>query len=157
VLALTPIPTAIAGKVASLIRLLASTNECEVIATVHALERTLKSANSDLHALAAQVEKPNGNGLPEAEMKKIYNAGYHDGVQAAENRHHGVHDFLNADGKPNWDAVALFLQHNKDRLDPKHHQFIDDMASRTVYGREPTEKQHKYLHSLFFKLGGKIK
>ena len=29
------------------------------------------------------------------------------------------------------------------------------MASRTVYGREPTEKQHKYLHSLFFKLGGK--
>ena len=30
------------------------------------------------------------------------------------------------------------------------------MASRTVQGREPSEKQHKYLHSLFFKLGGKI-
>ena len=37
-----------------------------------------------------------------------------------------------------------------------HHEFIDDMASRTVYGREPTPRQHQYLHSLFFKLGGKI-
>jgi len=33
---------------------------------------------------------------------------------------------------------------------------IDNMASRTVYGREPTPKQHRYLHFLFFKLGGKI-
>jgi hypothetical protein len=35
-------------------------------------------------------------------------------------------------------------------------KFVDDMASRTVYGREPNEKQHKYLHSLFYKLGGKL-
>jgi prophage maintenance system killer protein len=55
-----------------------------------------------------------------------------------------------------WEAVSLFLQRNKDRLEAKHHQFVDDMASRTVYGREPTEKQHKYLHSLFYKLGGKL-
>ena len=52
--------------------------------------------------------------------------------------------------------VALFLQRNKHRLDPKHHEFIDDMAGRTAWGEEPTERQHKYLHSLFFKLGGKI-
>jgi hypothetical protein len=25
-----------------------------------------------------------------------------------------------------------------------------------VYGREPTPKQHQYLHSLFYKLGGRI-
>jgi len=30
------------------------------------------------------------------------------------------------------------------------------MASRTVWGHEPTEKQHKYLFALFLKLGGKI-
>jgi hypothetical protein len=30
------------------------------------------------------------------------------------------------------------------------------MAARTVYAREPTEKQHKYLFALFLKLGGKI-
>jgi hypothetical protein len=89
-------------------------------------------------------------------MKKIYSAGYAAGVQAAEARQHGVNDFHNADGKPDWDAVALFLQRNKNRLDLRHHEFVDDMASRTVWGREPTERQHKYLHSLFHKLGGQI-
>jgi len=48
------------------------------------------------------------------------------------------------------------VQREKHRLDNKHHEFIDDMASRTGYLREPTLKQHKYLHSLFYKLGGKI-
>jgi len=52
-------------------------------------------------------------------------------------------------------AIARLLE-EKHRLPSKHHEFIDDMASRTVYGREPTPKQHQYLHSLFFKLGGKI-
>jgi hypothetical protein len=33
-------------------------------------------------------------------------------------------------------------------LEMSHGPF-DDMASRTVYGREPTPNQHKYLHSLF--------
>ena len=48
------------------------------------------------------------------------------------------------------------MQREKHRLAAHHHEFIDDMASRSVYGREPTQKQHQYLHSLFFKLGGKI-
>jgi len=52
--------------------------------------------------------------------------------------------------------VALFVQREKHRLPAQHHEFIDDMASRTVYGREPTPKQHQYLHSLFYKLGGTI-
>jgi hypothetical protein len=55
-----------------------------------------------------------------------------------------------------WTEVALYCQREKHRLDAKHHKFVDDMASRTAWGREPTERQHKYLHSLFFKLGGKI-
>ena len=117
------------------------------------MRRLLGSVGADAHALAEHVEEP----LSKAEVKKIYDTGYHEGVQAAENKNHGVNDFRNADGKPDWSAVALFVQHNKDRLDTKHHQFVDDMASRTVWGREPTENQHKYLHSLFFKLGAKIR
>ena len=78
------------------------------------------------------------------------------GVQDAENKQHGANDFRTTDGKPEWNDVALFLQRNKIRLDVKHHKFVDDMASRTVWGREPTERQHKYLHSFFFMLGGKI-
>ena len=43
--------------------------------------------------------------------------------------------FIGTDGKPTWEAVALFLQRNKHRLDPRHHEFIDDMAARTAWGR----------------------
>jgi hypothetical protein len=56
-----------------------------------------------------------------------------------------------------WNDVALFLQRNKTRLDEKHHEFVDDMATRTVWGREPTERQHKYLHSLFFNWAGRLR
>ena len=143
-------------KLGTFIRMLASQQDGEVIAAARAITRVLASTGSDIHALAERVEKPNGNSLTEAEMKKLFDAGYAAGVQAAENRHHGINDFSNTDGKPAWDAVALFLQRNKTRLEPKHHDFVDDMASRTAWGREPTEKQHRYLHSLFFKLGGKI-
>jgi hypothetical protein len=143
-------------KLGTSIRMLASQQDGEVIAAAHAIVRILKSVGSDIHALAERIEKPNGNSLTEAEMQKLFDAGYTAGVQAAENRHRGIDDFSNTDGRPAWDAVAHFLQRNKARLEPKHHDFVDDMASRTVWGREPTEKQHKYLHSLFFKLGGKI-
>jgi hypothetical protein len=42
------------------------------------------------------------------------------------------------------------------RADLKHHEFIDKVAAQTVWGDEPTERMHKYLHSLFYKLGAKI-
>ena len=77
-------------------------------------------------------------------------------MRAAESKYHGVSDFHGIDGKPSWEDVALFCQREKHRVDARHHEFIDDMASRSAWGREPTEKQHKYLHSLFFKLGAKI-
>jgi hypothetical protein len=144
----------IAKRVASLIRRLSSQSDGEIVATARALMRTLESAGTDIHALAGHVEKPNGNSLPKAEMKKIFDAGYAAGVQAAENRQHGSDDFSGTDGKPTWEAVALFLQRNKHRLDLKHHEFIDKVAAQTVWGDEPTERMHKYLHSLFYKLGG---
>jgi hypothetical protein len=142
-------------KVSSLLRtILLAPYDGERVAASRALERLLIAAGSSPHALVDRIEQ---NGEPDEEaMKKLYSAGYAQGVQDAEAKHHGVADFRGTDGKPDWDAVALFLQRNKHRLDPRHHEFVDDMASRTVWGREPTEKQHKYLHSLFFKLGGKI-
>jgi len=47
-----------------------------------------------------------------------------------------------------------FGQQRAEQLEEKHREFIHDIASRTVW-REPTEKQGKYLFSLFLKLGGK--
>jgi hypothetical protein len=135
-------------------RRLVSDQDGEVINAARQMRRILKEAKTDIHEVVAHIE--NGGGLTEAEMQKVYRAGFADGVQAEANKAHGINDFRNTDGKPDWDAVALFLQRKKHLLDPRHHKFVDDMASRTVWGREPTENQHKYLHSLFFKLGGKI-
>jgi hypothetical protein len=49
--------------------------------------------------------------------------------------------------------MALWCQQRYDRLEGKHREFINDMAGLTVR-REPTEKQGKYLTSLYHKLGG---
>jgi hypothetical protein len=148
-------------QLAALIRLLSSDQDGEVIATVHAITRLLETNGSDIHALAEHVK--NGNGLTDADKQKIRSEienaraiGYAEGVKAAEAKQHGTGAFRNTDGKLEWTEVALFVQREKHRLPGKHHEFIDDMASRTVYGREPTPNQHKYLHNLFYKLGGKI-
>ena len=146
----------IAKRIADLVRRLSSSSDGEIIATVHALQRTLEANSLDIHAIADPLEASNGKHIPEEKMQRVWDAAYARGVQDTENRQHGSDDFLGTDGKPTWEAVALFLQRNKHRLDPKHHEFIDDMAARTAWGHEPTERQHKYLHSLFFKLGGKI-
>ena len=138
-------------RIALIIRLLGSDKDGEILAAAAALKRTLASAGTDFNGLAHGIENL-GKGVSNEEWKKIWDMA----VQHTENRLHGADDFIDSTGKPTWEAVALFCQRNKQRLDTRHHQFIDDMASRTVLGHEPTEKQHKYLFALFLKLGGKI-
>ena len=89
-------------------------------------------------------------------MQKAISDAYAAGVQDAENKLHGATDFQNADGSLSWEAIALFLQRNKHRLPVRNHEFVDKMAAQTVWGREPSPPQHKYLKSLFYQLGGKI-
>ena len=142
---------------------LASTSDGEIVATVLALQRLLEAHDVDFHALVEHLENGGGDSLSDAAKEKVraeieqaFNEGYAEGVRAAESRQHGTGAFRNTDGTLEWSEVALFVQREKHRLAPKHHEFIDDMASRTVYGREPTPRQHQYMHSLFYKLGGKI-
>jgi hypothetical protein len=54
-----------------------------------------------------------------------------------------------------WGEIALFLQREKERLDPEHHEFIDDMAKHAAV-EWPSFMQRRYLHRLFQKLGGRI-
>src|SRR5215468_9007699 len=140
-------------KIAAVVRLLASDRDGEVIAAVNALKRTLESAGTDINGLAHGIENLGKNTVvPDEIKKKIWDAA----VQHTENRLHGGDDFRSTDGKPTWQAVALFCQRNKQRLRPQTHEFVDKMASQTVWGREPTQNQHKYLFALFLQLGGKI-
>jgi len=140
-------------RIAMVIRLLASDKDGEILAATAALKRTLASAGTDINGLAHGIENlGKSTVVPDEIKKKIWDAA----VQHTENRLHGADDFINADGKPTWEAVALFCQRNKQRLRPQTHEFVDKMASQTVWDQEPTEKQHKYLFALFLQLGGKI-
>jgi hypothetical protein len=149
--ALTPI----AMKIAKCIRLLSSDKAGEVLAAANALNRTLTNAGADIHVLADRIEKPNGGGgLTKVEMRKLYDAGYNDGVRAAENKQYDAAGFRNVDDTPAWHEIARFCQGHSDRLQEKERTFINDMSARTVW-REPTEKQAKWLKSIFYRLGGK--
>jgi len=140
-------------RIAMVIRLLASDKDGEILAATAALKRTLASAGTDINGLAHGIENlGKSTVVPDEIKKKIWDAA----VQHTENRLHGADDFIDSSGKPTWEAVALFCQRNKQRLRPQTHEFVDKMASQTVYGREPTERQHKYLFALFLQLGGKI-
>jgi len=155
------LPRELAAKLGKPIRLLASDSKGEAFAALCAIARLLESHGYTFHTLADHVE--NGGGLTDADKQKIRSEienarsiGYAEGVRAAESKQHGTGAFRNTDGALEWTEVALYCQREKHRLPDKHHESIDDMASRTVWGREPTPKQHQYLHSLFFKLGGEL-
>jgi hypothetical protein len=143
-------------RLGTLVRLLASPSDGEALAAARAIVRTLKATGLDIHALAERVENANGGKLSDAEMRKLYDAGYEAGMRAVENRQHGTGDFHNVDGTPAWIEIALFCQQNSDRMRENERQFVNDMASRSVW-REPTEKQAKWLRSIFFRLGGRIR
>ena len=157
------LPHKLAAKIGKPIRLLASNSQGEAFAALCAIARLLESHGYSFHTLADHVESANGSGLSETDKQKISAAienaraiGYAEGVAAAESKQHGTGTFRNTDGTLEWAEVALYCQRQKHRLPDRHYEFIDDMAARTVWGREPTPRQHQYLHSLFLKLGGKI-
>jgi hypothetical protein len=140
-------------RIAMLVRLLASDKDGEILAATAALKRTLHSAGTDINGLASGIENlGKSTVVPDEIKKKIWDAA----VQHTENRLHGADDFIDSSGKPTWQSVALYCQRNKHRLRPQTHEFVDKMASQTVWDREPTERQHKYLFALFLQLGGKI-
>src|SRR5215472_15543040 len=138
------LPRELAVKLGKPIRLLASDSQGEAFAALCAIARLLESHGYTFHTLADHVENANGGGLSEDDKKKIRSEienaraiGYAEGVKAAEAKQHGTGAFRNTDGALKWTEVALYCQ-REHRLPDKHHEFIDKMAARTVYEREPT-------------------
>ena len=98
-------------KIAHTLRMLTSNQQGEVFAAVQALKRLLEALGTDLDGLARGFEKIlNGGGkaITQAEMQKAIADAYAAGIQDAENKAHGAHDFQNTDGSLPWEAVALF-------------------------------------------------
>jgi hypothetical protein len=144
------------ARIADLVRRLGTDFEGEAVATWSALKRLLASCDATYTDLGNAIET---GGLAEAEMKRLFNAGYQKGVEDTERKRIAQETALGfkPDGSPDWEAIALYCQRQKARLEAKHRQFVDDMASRMTWGREPTERQGIYLLSLFRQLGGRMK
>jgi hypothetical protein len=144
-------------KLADLIRRLGTEREGEAIATVRALGRTLASRGLTFTDLGDGIEKLASGGLTQSEMERIRDASYAKGVQDTERKlaeGQAIYG-LRPDGSTDWEAIALYCQREKGRLDPQRHRFVDDMASRMTWGVEPIGRQGLYLLSLFRQLGGR--
>jgi hypothetical protein len=132
-------------KIQKLIRMLSSPNDGEVVAAARAILRTLEAEGADIHELAARVE---GRGLSQAEMKRIYDEAFRRGKDAATVEA----DFHNTEG-PSFHEMALAIQREANgRLTPKEEDFVNDMV-RWCARREPSEKQGKWLHAIYCRIG----
>ena len=151
--------TVIAPKLANLIRRLSSDQDGEVVATTHALIRTLKGIGADLHDVAACVERAGNGALSEHEMQEIYNAGIKEGVRLAVQKMqaqmaHSPPQRLMPQF-PSAADMALYCYQHLNRCNEWETEFCTNMASWTR--RRPlTVKQQARLEELFIKLGGKV-
>lgn len=134
-------------KVGKLLRLLSSPIDGEVLGATRALLRALASNGLDVHALAERVER---NGFNKDEAQRFYQAGFRDGLAQGENR---AATFSNMDGTPTWHEMAVWCAQQADRLRERERKFVGDMAARRVWC-EPTEKQAKWLKSIYYRLKG---
>jgi hypothetical protein len=130
-------------KLEKLVRLLSSDKDHEVLSAARAITRTLSSAGSDIHELVARVK-----GVSEADMQRIYDARVQEGKDTAA----AAAGFKSTDG-PSWLEMAEYCAgHDDGRLSAKERGFVEDMV-RWCARREPSEKQAKWLHVLWVRLG----
>ncbi len=120
-------------KLKLLIPRLASDSDGEIVATVSAIARTLKSNGADLHDLAAALDggiKPNprANSYRQERPKE--------------------------DPIRKWREVMDYCLANSAWLSEREKTFVNDMDGNLKKWGSPTEKQGAWLMSIFTKLGG---
>jgi hypothetical protein len=117
----------VAPKLAKLIPMLGSDRDGEALATVRAIERTLKAAGLDFHALAAAVE--------------------HEDAQPVR---HDTDDPYPDIARGELRQMAEFLYREcRYTLTVKEQQFINSMTYKLAAGLDPTPRQKKWIVDLF--------
>jgi hypothetical protein len=150
----------VAKRIATLFRLLGSNFEGEVLGAVSAMKRLFAAERLTFHDIASVIESCNGEieelKYSDADAKAFFERGVEKGREEAVRNSHQIvpADYYDADGQPHWNAIALFCQQHHDRLRPAEVQFVDDMAGSTMW-RAPSEKQGKWLLTIFLRLGGR--
>jgi hypothetical protein len=159
---MTALKETTAKRLAKYFRLLASDHDGEVSAALQAAKRLLASEGLNFNDIGIVIENAVADGPLEIEPKKytdteankIYEMGKQDGRAEEANNHPAIEptEYYDGAGNPQWNAIALHCQKHIQLLPAKNHEFVDKMASQTIY-REPTSAQCNYLLSLFRQLG----
>jgi hypothetical protein len=136
-------------KISKLTKMLSSSNDGEVVTAARALLRTLAQEGTDIHELADHVVGiVEGRKPSQAEVQRIYDEAFRSGqtAAAASAGFHHTED-------PSFHKMACEIQHKANgRLSPKERDFVDDMVSWCAR-RAPSEKQAKWLHAIYCRIG----
>jgi len=147
-------------KIASLIRLLSSENEGEVIACVNALRRVC-----DLKELGNQIEGNGKSDLTKKDMQYLYEAGFKDGFEKGKKegleegrripRQGQMFGDVLLDGREEESRVR-YCADRETRLKEKERIFIESCLQRVVVMQRPlTQAQNKWLNDIYGRLGGR--
>jgi hypothetical protein len=141
----------VADKLGQFIRLLTSNRDGEVVASARAIVRTLEGVGADIHDLAESVgaTPANGKKFTEADAREIYERGVAASRRAAEQAQPATFRNVDDNDGPPWHAIACECAAHRDRMrDQREKDFVADMV-RWTRGGQPTEKQAKWLRSIY--------
>ena len=125
----------VAPKISKLVPRLASEHEGEVVATVRAIERTLKGAGHDWHDLAKAL-----TASPVAE-------------EAVRRPYEPADDYDDGRDPNDWRGMARWCREfDCGRLTPREHRFIWDLCSERYARRQATQPQRDWVRSIYVKL-----
>jgi hypothetical protein len=148
-----------ARKLAGTVRLLTSNKSNEVDAARQALLRILQGASKDMiFGIAERIEtdpaeiQANGH-LNETELKQVFEAGVEHGKKLSAQTQAQTQQAYPQ--MPSAYTMAAYCFERMERLDDKHHEFVEKMMR---YARRYTlsPKQQTYLEDLYLQLGGSI-
>jgi hypothetical protein len=160
---------AVVPRITSLLRMLSSSAEGEILNAVRALLRLLASVGLDIHALTDRIEHGSEAPLSAAEMQRIYDAAYQKGY--ADGTEHGRRSAVLA-AQPigvfaasvesgvngyAWQEIAAHCALHKHLFHGNQLEFVEDIPGKIAKFGNPTRKQAEYLRSLFMrKFSGRI-
>jgi hypothetical protein len=149
-------PCALTKRASKLVRLMGSTFEGEAITAANKLRQLVQSEGLSFNDLGVLIENYDGKikKFDDADAMEIFQRGKDKGrsEEAQKRPQAEPTEFYDANNDPRYHEMAMYCRQNLQRLDAKHHDFIDKMAASTLY-REPTGPQGRYLLSLFIQLG----
>jgi hypothetical protein len=129
-------------KLEKLVRMLSSDKEGEVVAAAHAIKRTLANVGSDIHELADRIR---GGKLSEADMKRIYDAGYDAGVKDEKSTAEANVKFSDIDEPSSHVEMAKFCIEHDRGMTPWEHNFVNEL----LHWHRPTEKMIAKLRQIY--------